>query len=219
MNILVIAPHPDDEVLGCGGTIAKYSRAGHAVFLCVVTCAYTPDWSVEFIENRPEEVKKANGILGIKQTFFLNFLTVKLDTVPRKTLNDELQLIINKVKPDMLFIPHKGDLNLDHRIVFEAALVAARPGSGVKRLLSYETTETDWGRQLEPFVPNVYENILETFRQKLEAMTVYRSELRGFPHPRSLDAMATLARKRGVEAGLKQAEAFMLIGRCWNNGR
>lgn len=212
MNILVIAPHPDDEVLGCGGTIAKYSRASHRVYLCIVTCAYTPDWTKEFIRDRPKQVKEANDILGIKKTYFLNFPTVKLDTIPRKELNNAIYRIVETVEPDILFIPHRGDLNLDHRLVFEAALVALRPTDCIiKKVLSYETTETDWGRQIEPFRPNVYEDIGDTFKKKIEAMKVYKSELRQYPHPRSLEGIKVLAKKRGIESGLKMAEAFMLI--------
>jgi len=213
MKILIIAPHPDDEVLGCGGTIAKYAKNGSEVYLCVVTKGYTPDWSEEFLKNRPKEIEKANKILGIKKTYFLDYPTVKLDTIPQKELNEAISKVVNEVKPDILYIPHKGDLNKDHRLVFESSLVATRPANHkVKKILSYETlSETEWGQPIEVFIPNVYVDISETLGKKIEAMKAYGSELKQYPHPRSLEIIETLAKKRGSEVGVKFAEAFILI--------
>lgn len=213
MKILIIAPHPDDEVLGCGGTVAKHAKNGDEVYLCIVTKAYTPEWSEEFIKNRPKEIEKANKILGIKKTYFLDFPTVKLDTIPQKELNDAISKIVNEVNLDIFYIPHKGDLNKDHRLVFEASLVATRLANPkVKRILSYETlSETEWGQPIEPFIPNVYVDISETFEKKIEAVKAYESELKQYPHPRSLEIVEALAKKRGSEVGVKFAEAFMLI--------
>ena len=213
MKILIIAPHPDDEVLGCGGTVAKHSKRGDEVYLCIVTKAYTPDWSEEFLKNRPKEIEKSNKILGIKKTYFLDYLTVKLDTIPQKELNEAISKVVNEVNPDILYIPHKGDLNKDHRLVFESSLVATRPANHkIKRISSYETlSETEWGQPIEPFIPNVYVNISETFEIKIEAMKAYESELKQYPHPRSLEIVEALAKKRGSEVGVKFAEAFMLV--------
>ena len=213
MKILVIAPHPDDEVLGCGGTIAKHSENGDDVYLIIATKAYTPDWTEEFIKNREKEIKESNKILGIKKTYFLNYPTVKLDTIPQKELNDSIAKIVNKIKPDIAYIPFKGDLNKDHRLLFEASLVALRPiHHKVKKILSYEIlSETEWGQEIEVFKPNVYVDITKTFNKKIEAMKAYGSELREFPHPRSLKAMEALAIKRGSEIGVKYAESFYLI--------
>ena len=213
MKILIIAPHPDDEVLGCGGTIAKHTKEGDEVYLCIVTKAYAPDWSEEFLKNRPKEIEKANKILGIKETYFLDYPTVKLDTFSQKELNESLSKVVNKVNPDILYIPHKGDLNKDHRLVFEASLVATRPANHkVKRILSYETlSETEWGQSIEPFIPNVYVDISETFEKKIEAVKAYETELKPYPHQRSLQIIESLAKKRGSEVGVKFAEAFMLV--------
>jgi LmbE family N-acetylglucosaminyl deacetylase len=211
-SILVIAPHPDDEVLGCGATIKKYAAAGAKVSLCVVTKAYTPEWSDSFVQGRKKEVARACKILGIKKTYFLDLPTVKLDTIPQKTLNDEIAKIVKECTPDMMFIPHRGDLNTDHRLVHEAALVAARPsaGKGVREVLAYETlSETEWG--IEPFAPAVYEDVSRAFAHKLKAMRVYKSELKKFPHPRSLEAIEALGKKRGSEAGVMRAEGFMPV--------
>lgn len=213
MNILVVAPHPDDEVMGCGGTIARHTQNGDAVYLLIVTKAYTPEWSEKFIKNRPKEVDAVNKILGIKKTFFLDFPTVKLDTIPQKTLNAAIEKVVKEVAPDVMYIPHKGDLNRDHRLVFEAALVATRPfHNSVDKIMSYEVlSETDWGQALEVFVPSTYIDISAVFAQKIEAMKVYSSEIKEYPHPRSFEIIETLAKKRGSECGFKMAEGFIVI--------
>lgn len=215
-KILVIAPHPDDEVLGVGGAIAKHAKKGDEVYLCVVTKAYTPDWSEEFLKNRQKEIKKANKILGVKNTYFLDFPTVKLDTVPQKELSEAISNVVNKVRPAVVYIPHRGDVNKDHRLVFETAVVALRPKprSVVRKVLSYETlSETEWAAPPteDVFAPNVYVDISDTLKTKLNAMSAYKSELKKYPHPRSLEGITALANKRGIEAGLKAAEAFMLV--------
>lgn len=213
MKVLVITPHPDDEVLGCGGTISKHSNQGDEVYNCIITKAYTPDWSEEFIENREKEIEKANKILGIKNTYFLDYPTVKLDTIPQKELNEAIYKVVDEVKPDVTYIPHKGDLNKDHRLIFESSLVATRPvNHKVKKILSCETlSETEWGQSIEPFIPNVYVDVSETFEKKIEAMKAYESELKQYPHPRSLEIIEALAKKRGSEIGVNFAEAFVLI--------
>ena len=213
MNILVIAPHPDDEVLGCGGTIGRLSREGNTVTLCIVTKPYPPDWSTEYIEKKAVEIEKSNKKLGISQTIFLGFPSVKLDTVPQKELNDSLSRVIADKKPDIVFIPHNGDLNKDHRIVHEAALVATRPlSSPVKKILAYETlSETEWGHSIAQFRPGVYIDITGFIELKKEAMRLFETELKAAPHPRSVELISALATKRGSEIGVKYAEAFMLV--------
>jgi len=201
MRVLVIAPHPDDEVLGCGGTIKKYSNKGSEVYLCIVTRAYTPDWNQEFIDNRKKEIKCANKILGIKETFFLDLPTVKLDTIGQKKLNDLISGIIEKVKPEALYLPFVKDSNKDHRLVFEAGFFASRQ---IKKVLSYSYESL-------LFVPNLYIDISDTLEDKLKAMSCYKSELRNYPHPRSLEAIKISAQKRGIESGLEAAESFIII--------
>jgi N-acetylglucosamine malate deacetylase 1 len=217
MKILVIAPHPDDEVLGCGGTIKKYSNNGDKIYLCIVTKAYLPDWTEKFLKEREKEIVKSNNVLGIRKTIFLGLPTVKLDTVPQKKLNDLILNCLNKIKPDLVFIPHGGDIHKDHRLVFESSMVAVRPkpGSSVKKVLSYEVlSETEWSYSFskkEIFIPNVYVDISKTIKEKNKAMSCYKTELKKYPHPRSLKAIVALAQKRGAESGFKAAEAFMLI--------
>jgi len=213
MKVLVVAPHPDDEVLGCGGTIAKHVAEGDEVHLYIVTKGYTPDWSEEFLVQREKEISSVKELLGIKKVYLLDLPTVKLDTVPQKTLNDSMSRMFDKAMPDILYIPHMGDLNKDHRLVFEACLVAARPiKRKIKKILSYETlSETTWGIPSKPFVPNVYVDISNTIEKKKEAMRVYKSEVKQYPHPRSIEIINALAIKRGSESGTKFAESFMLV--------
>ncbi|MBF8264151.1 MAG: LmbE family protein [Dehalococcoidia bacterium] len=218
-RVLVIAPHPDDEVLGCGGTIVRHAREGQ-VYLCIVTRAYPPEWPVEQIKKRKREVLRVNKILGIKKTFFLNLPTVKLDTLPQKGLNELITGVVQKIKPEIVYIPHRGDLNKDHNIVFDAAMVALRPRSNSApiKVLSYETlSETEWSAPLVEnyFIPDVYVNISGTLELKLKAMSEYKLELKEFPHPRSLEALTALARLRGSTIGVEAAEAFMLIREIW----
>ncbi len=219
MKVLVIAPHPDDEVLGCGGTIKKYTDKGDKVYLCVATCAYTPNWSEEFIKNRKKEIECSNKVLGIEKTFFLDLPTVKLDTIPQNKINDLISKCVDEIKPEIIYIPHRGDLNKDHQIIFESALVAARakPGVSIKKIFSYEVlSETEWGEQKikklkDVFLPTVYVDIKDTLENKIKAMKCYKSELKKFPHPRSEKGITVLSEKRGMEAGLENAEAFILI--------
>ncbi|MDO8530237.1 MAG: PIG-L deacetylase family protein [bacterium] len=219
MRILVIAPHPDDEVLGCAGTIKKHTKAGDTVSLCIVTKPYTPDWTQEYIENKQKEIKNSCAVLGIKEVHFLDFPTVKLDTVGQKNLNDAIADCVKRVNPQILFIPFWQDINNDHRLVSEAGLVAARPrpGISIKKVLAYEAlSETEWGinqaEKLEDvFLPNYYEDIGQFIESKKEAMSCYASELKEYPHPRSLEGIEILAKKRGMEAGLLYAEAFKLV--------
>ncbi len=212
--VLVVAPHPDDEILGCGGTIARHVSQGDTVYVCIVTTAYTPDWSKEYIEHRHTEITNSNSILGIKKTFFLDFPTAKLDTISRKEINESLHSVVQRLKPEVVYIPHGGDIHLDHRIVHESALVALRPSSNSStiRTLAYETlSETEWGRSLKHFIPNVFVDITDFLELKKNAMKAYGSELRQEPNPRSLNSIEALARKRGSEVNVSCAESFMLL--------
>jgi len=213
MKILVIAPHPDDEVIGCGGTIAKHAKEGDEVVLCYVTKAYPPDWSKAYIKNRVLEIQKACKVMGVSSKYQLDLPTVKLDTVPQKELNDKISKVVLKVKPEICYIPSYSDLNKDHRLVFESSLVALRPlAHRARKVLSYEVlSETEWGSFNRTFQPNVFVDITGTFKVKISAMKAYGSELKSGNHPRSIEIIESLARKRGSEIGCKYAEAFSLI--------
>jgi len=220
-KVLVIAPHSDDEVLGCGGTIVKHVSRGDEVYLCIVTKTYPPEWPEDEIKRRKEEVLRVNEILSIIKTHFLDLPTAKLDTIPQKELGDSITRIVDELKPDVVYIPHRGDVNKDHRLIFDAAVVATRPkpDSTIRKLLSYETlSETEWTAPFveNVFIPNLYVDISETLEIKLKAMSQYKLELREFPHPRSLEAISALAQIRGASIGVRAAEAFMVVREIWD---
>jgi LmbE family N-acetylglucosaminyl deacetylase len=216
MKILIIAPHPDDETLGAGGTLATHAKKGDELYWCIVTEAYAPEWPDEFIKKRKEEIAQVAKVYGITGIFTLGFPTVKLDLAGQKKINDAMSQVIQEVKPDIVYVPYMYDLNKDHEIAFAAAMVATRPKKGlpIKKILCYETvSETEWGSYSKEraFVPNYYVDITDTFDVKVTAMKSYKSELKEAPHPRSEEVMKALAVKRGSGCGVKMAESFYAI--------
>ena len=216
MKILVIAPHPDDEVLGCGGTIKKYADAGEEVYLCIVTRNFSPEWTDELQKEREKEVENVRKILGIKKVFFLNLPNTKLDTIPQKEINDAILKCIKEVGAEVLYIPYYGDVHKDHRLIFEAAMVAARPKVGytVKKILCYEViSETDWAFHYfkDVFSPNVYVDISKTLNEKIKAILCYKMEMTKEYYSFDTEGVKVLARKRGIDAGINLAEAFVLV--------
>ena len=216
MNVLIIAPHPDDEILGVGGTMLKRAQAGDNVYVCIVTKGMMPLFSEEIVEKGRSEARLAHKSLKVKETIFLDFPAVMLESVPRYELNGKILDLIRSLTPDEVYIPHPGDMQVDHRLVTEAAMVALRPkySSKVKRIYSYETlSETGWNipNVQNEFIPTVYEDISETMQGKLRAMSFFESQLNEFPEARSLGALKVLAEYRGSTAGVKAAEAFCLI--------
>ena len=215
MRILIFAPHNDDEVLGAGGTLAKYAKQGHDVIVCEVTSGIDT-------ENIQAEARAAHRVIGIKDTIFLNLPVVELKEYPAKELNRAIQQVVNDIKPDITFIPNKGDLHGDHSEVAKSAMVALRPhiNSQLKAIYAYETlSETEWGipTQDNLFIPNVWNDITDFISVKLEAMRCYKSQLMEFPHPRSLIAIEALSQIRGSTICVKHAECFMLIRGCMPN--
>lgn len=205
----MIAAHPDDEVLGMGATIKKLTNKKKKIRLCVVSEGASAQYKDErMIKVREEACKKSAKILGISGVNFLGFPDMKLDSVSHLEINVELEKIIEKYQPETVYTTPFNDLNIDHQKVFESTLVATRTlTSPVKHLLCYELP----GLMRTPFQPLVYEEISKEFSYKIKALKVYRSELKKFPHARSMESIKNLAIHRGIEAGLKKAEAFQLI--------
>lgn len=215
-NILVIAPHPDDEVLGCGGVMKKYAGAGDHVYVLIVTRGTPKLYNDERIENVRKEAKEAHHILGVKETIFLDFPAPELDTVPEADISRAITEVITKLNIHVVFLPHRGDIHQDHRIVFNAGLVASRPTGkySVKEIYSYETlSETEWAAPFadDAFIPTKFINITGQMDFKLQAMKCFKSQLRAFPGSRSLEAIDALAKFRGATVGFERAEAFMTI--------
>jgi len=216
VKVLVISAHPDDEVIGAGGTIARHVDHGDEVYWCVVTQGYDPPWSEEYLARARQQVYDVKRVLGIEGVFFCGFPTVKLNTVPYIEVSAALENIVSQVQPEIVYTTPRDDINKDHRIVYECTLVATRPlpGSSIRRLLSYELGPSSRQGLVSggcSFVPNVFVDISEYIDKKLEAMSYYKTELREYPHPRSLEGLRLIAEERGLSVGLKAAEAFNLV--------
>ena len=216
MKVLVFAPHPDDEVLGCGGIINKYSKKGDDVYVCVVTKVCPPIFDEKTLKISRQENKKASSILGVKETIYLDFPAAMLEKANRFELNNKILSVINKIKPDEVYIPHRGDMQLDHKLTVDACMVALRPKykHKVLRIYAYETlSETGWDipSKDNAFVPNVYEDITYSMDKKISAMKAYKTQLCEYPNARSIEAIKALAIYRGTTVGYKYAESFMLI--------
>lgn len=216
-RILIFAPHPDDEILGVGGTIALNIKRGNSVYVCVITKAFPPLFKNEAHNQlNQEDAKRCHEFLGITKTYFLEFPAADLESVKRYKLNDEILKVVREVKPDEVYIPHIGDMQKDHQIVVDACMVALRPKytPQVKRILAYETlSETGWNipNVANEFIPNVFNDISETLETKKKALTFFSLQLNNYPDSRSPEAIEALARYRGALMHWEAAEAFMLI--------
>lgn len=213
MKILVIAPHNDDEVLGVGGTIAKYAKQGHEVVVCEVTSGDKERWNMIYGEAR-----KAHEVLGVSSFECLHLPVVELRTTETVRINGKFEELIRKVKPEVVFLPHKGDMHVDHQETAKAAMVALRPYGNpqLKAIYAYETlSETEWNipSTENAFIPDTWNDISDFIEIKKEAMRCYSSEIKEFPNPRSIEAIDALAKLRGSTIGFPYAECFMTI-RC-----
>lgn len=212
MKILIFAPHNDDEVLGAGGTLSKFANQGNDVFVCEVTSGENK----VIVDKIKSEALKAHAIIGVKQTFFLDLPVVAINQVPVSEINEKMLEIVKIVDPEIAFIPHKGDIHTDHVEVAKSAMVALRPVSApnLKTIYAYETlSETEWNIPSveNVFIPNVWSDISNYLDIKLQAMNCYQTQIKEFPHPRSLEAIEALAKYRGSNICVKYAESFMLI--------
>lgn len=216
MRVIVIAPHPDDEVLGCGGTIAKHSANGDSVYVCVMTKGYKPLFADEMEFIVKDECRNADKLLGVKETFFLDFPAAMLEEVLRYKINDAIVERIQHVRPDIVYIPHRGDMQIDHKMIVDAAMVALRPKYDhvVKKIYAYETlSETGWDipNTANEFIPTVYNDISNYMNDKTEAIKCFKTQLAEYPNARSVEAIKALAMYRGATMKMNAAEAFVLI--------
>ena len=215
-RILVLAPHPDDELLGAGGTIARAVSEGADVFVAILTKGYPPQYTEEFTETGRREVRQAHQHLGVKETIMLTLPTAAVDTIPQREVNFEISELLKKFEPEVMYIPFEGDIHRDHQLFAQAALVAARPTvpQVPTSIYAYETlSESNWNAPyLAPsFQPNTFVDISDHLDAKLEAMKMVESQLKQFPHERSIEALEYLARLRGASIHRQAAEAFVLI--------
>ena len=216
MRTLVVAPHPDDELLGVGGTLLRRKAEGASTAWLIVT-SITKDfgWSEAKVESRETEISRISKFFGFDEVHNLRLPTTKLDTLPIGDIVQKISDCIKSYCPDEVFIPHLGDAHTDHGVVFNATVSCTKSFRYpfIKRVLSYETiSETDFGLDISTaFVPNVFIDISDFLEQKLNAMEIYSSEMGEFPFPRSRESIEALAKLRGSTAGFKSAEAFQLL--------
>lgn len=215
-KVLVIAPHPDDEILGCGGTMLRLVAEGADVSVAIVTKGQEPQFPAEMVAGIRAETKAAHALIGISETHYLDLPAAALDRMSATELNGALAKLVQDVQPDTLFLPFVGDIHTDHQLTFLAAMVAARPrhANAPRRIYAYETlSETNWyAPGITPaFVPNVFIDISETLERKLDAFRCFESQVREFPDERSIEAIRALAIMRGASMYRKAAEAFMLV--------
>jgi len=219
MKTLIVAPHPDDELLGCGGTLLRrVAEGGTVAWLLMTAITKEAGWVAEKIHQRAAEIELVREGLQVAphHLYALGFPTAELDRIPMKILIGKISEVFADFQPDEVLLPYLGDVHSDHRVTFEAASACTKwfRYPSVKRVLAYETpSETDFG--INPrdsgFKPNVFVDIGGQLEQKLELMKIYASEMGEFPFPRSEKALKTLAQRRGSQAGYEAAEAFMLL--------
>jgi LmbE family N-acetylglucosaminyl deacetylase len=221
VRVLVLSVHPDDEALGCAGTILRHRAQGDELHWLIVTQAHTPRWSQEVIDRKADEVRQAAALYGMQQVYKLGQPTTQLDQVPQGELIGQIAATVAKVRPEVIYTIHDGDVHTDHRVTFSALTSAVKPFNmqklGVKRILSFETlSSTDAAPQLPNrlFIPNVYHDITPYIDQKVAAMAIFDSEQQTPWQPRGESAIRALARYRGATMAVESAEAFMLIREC-----
>ncbi|UZT99689.1 PIG-L family deacetylase [Chryseobacterium fluminis] len=216
-RVIVIAPHSDDEIIGCGATIARHIKNGDEVIVVIATNASigAPElYSSDQIKSTRAEAIAAHQFLGVKETIFCEFPAPGLNAFPEFKISLEISKIFQEIKPSHLYLPHPGDIHQDHKAIYRACLVAARPQGEEKisNIYCYETlSETEWTpMQEKAFVPNHFIDVTDVFSKKLQAMQFFKSQIRKFPHSRSLEAFEALAMYRGATVGVARAEAFVV---------
>ena len=222
MKVLIFAPHADDETLGMGGTISLYTEKGYEVIVAVMTghgAKKHPLWPREYWDEIRKEAKEAAKILNISKLIFRDLPAACLDNIPSWEINQEVNLLIQEIQPDEVYIPYSNDLHKDHNAISYAAIVAARPylnnSKCIRRILSYETlseTSLNYSNPNNNFEPNVYVNISSVLNKKIEALKKYKSQIQSSNQPRSIDNIKALAKIRGSNIGCEAAEAFVLLG-------
>ena len=215
MKSLVISPHPDDEVLGAGGTLFKRKNLKENLLYWIIVTRLKPSTAKKKILKRNNEIKKISKLFGFKKVFQLNFNTTELDNSSKKKLIQDFSDIFNRIKPNELFVPHFSDVHSDHKIVSEVISSSTKNFRFpyIKKILAYEVlSETDYNlNRKKIFFPNYYEDITKFLTKKKNAMKIYKSEIKKFPFPRSIKTIDALARLRGSQIGKNAAESFEIL--------
>lgn len=216
MKVLVVAPHPDDEVLGVGGTILNYKSKGASVAWLIATDLKEDyGWNQHKISEREAQIDQISRFFDFDEVYKLGFPTTRLDALPLGDVVQKVSEVVNSFRPDEIFVPHLGDAHSDHKVIHSAVLSCTKwfRYPFIKRVLAYETiSETEFGLDAShSFVPNVFVDISEYLDLKVKAMEIYSSEISSFPFPRSRVSIEALARYRGSSSGFSAAEAFLLL--------
>lgn len=219
-RILIVAAHPDDEVLGCFGTVARLIKEGYQAYTLILGEGKTSRDEQRAVENNKDdievlntEVQKANNAIGIKKVFIESFSDNRFDSVDLLDIVKVVSKVKDEVRPDMIFTHFENDLNIDHRITYQAVITATRPMQDecVQEIYSFEIlSSTEWNYPLS-FSPDTYFDISDTIDLKIKAMKEYGSELRDYPHPRSLEGIELNAKYQGMRVGKKYIEAFKSV--------
>lgn len=216
-KVLILSPHADDEILGCGGFISKFSRQNYHINVLILTNAnegapeiYSPD-EIKRVRN---EAKIANNFIGTKKLFFENLPAINLNNYPIYKISNTINKYILNINPEIILIPSANDIHDDHKIIFKAAKVSMRPNkiSNLKKILSYEVlSETEWNENGKSFNPNYFVVLNKVdIKNKVKAFFKYKSQVKKFPHPRSKEAIINLSRVRGSQAFEEFAEAYRI---------
>ncbi len=219
-KILVVAAHPDDEVLGCGGTMARHADQGDEVHVIFVADGVSSRGDKNSHKDRCDMAKKAAKLLGAKTPHFLPFPDNQLDSIPLLNIIQAIEPIIAEIKPEIIYTHHDGDLNIDHTLTNKAVITSCRPlpYSTIKSIYGFEVlSSTEWSapNPANSFMPNFFVGIEETFERKIKALRVYDEEMREFPHARSYQCVEAQAILHGGQNGLMKAESFSLIRSIW----
>jgi len=217
LKVLVIAPHADDETLGAGGTLLRHIARGDRVYWCVVTIAFA-DSPVGYRRERESVIQKVKGAYGFAGCHLLDFPAGELDALPARRLIDALSSVVQETKPDVVYSVGGSDVNTDHDVVYRCLMPAVKPSNApfLKEILLYEvpsSTNLAFPGKAASFQPNVYVDIEKTLDAKLDILNLFRAEIKGYPHPRSIQAVKALAAYRGSSVNLGYAEAFCLVRR------
>jgi LmbE family N-acetylglucosaminyl deacetylase len=218
-KVLIVAPHPDDETLGCGGTILKHKKNGDQIFWLIITGALVEEgFNEDRVASRQEEIEKVAESYGFDKVVQLNIPTAKLDRYLMSELIGKIAKVVTDLKPTTIYLPNQSDVHTDHQIIFKATYSCTKNFRYpfIKEILMYETlSETEFAPAVisNVFIPNVFVNIEEYFDKKVQIFKIFESEVMDDPFPRSVGAVEALARYRGSSIGKKYAEAFTLLKR------
>ena len=215
-HLLVIAPHPDDEILGAGGTMAKYRKAGYAVTVLTVAGHRPPLYPEKIYRQTVKEALAAHALIGVEKSVFLDLPATLVGNLKTHVLNGKILSVVREVQPNIVLVPYP-DRHIDHRVIFDSAMVATRPvadGQHIEILAAYETlSETHWNApHIEPnFTPNWVMDITDYIDLKIKALRCFKSQIPPFPGARSIKALRALAMFRGTQAGFAYGEAFHIL--------